>query len=108
MYENDKELMLFWCLGYFAKFHTCFHSQEANLNQMAKQEKSPSPVQSQAERDLDNYKELQIQAIQKLEQQMKKQVSGEHIQKNSNVVTLFKHQNILFYRIKNGNQGYRT
>lgn len=46
---------------------------------MAKQEKSPSPVQSQAERDLDNYKELQIHAIQKLEQQMKKQVSGEQI-----------------------------
>ncbi|XP_056883482.1 cilium assembly protein DZIP1 isoform X1 [Takifugu flavidus] len=46
---------------------------EANLNLSAKNEKSASPVQSQAERDLDNYKELQLQAIQKLEQQMKKQ-----------------------------------
>lgn len=108
MYENDKELMLFWCPGHLAKYNMCFHSQEVNLNQMAKQEKSPSPVQSQAERDLDNYKELQIHAIQKLEQQMKKQVSGEQIQKTSNVVTLFKCTNILFYRIKNGNQGYRT
>lgn len=47
-----------------------------NLNQLAKQEKSASPVQSQPERDLDNYRELQTLAIQKLEQQMKKQVSG--------------------------------
>uniref|UniRef100_H3D6V5 DAZ interacting zinc finger protein 1 n=1 Tax=Tetraodon nigroviridis TaxID=99883 RepID=H3D6V5_TETNG len=46
---------------------------EANLNHSAKNEKPASPVQSQAERDLDNYKELQLQAIQKLEQQMKKQ-----------------------------------
>lgn len=46
-----------------------------NLNQIAKQEKSASPVQSQPERDLDNYRELQTLAIQKLEQQMKKQVS---------------------------------
>lgn len=52
-----------------------FHWQEVNLNQIAKQEKSPSPVQSQPERDLDNYRELQTLAIQKLEQQMKKQVS---------------------------------
>ncbi|KAK2856767.1 hypothetical protein Q5P01_005502 [Channa striata] len=44
---------------------------EANQNQTAKQEKPASPVHSQAERDLDIYKEMQIQAIQKLEQQMK-------------------------------------
>lgn len=55
-------------------FHLYFHTQEANLNLSAKNEKSVSPVQAQAERDLDNYKELQLQAIQKLEQQMKKQV----------------------------------
>lgn len=53
-----------------------FHSQEVNLNQIGKQEKSASPVQSQPERDLDNYKELHTHAIYKLEQQMKKQVSG--------------------------------
>lgn len=46
-----------------------------NLNQIPKQAKSASPVQSQPERDLDNYRELQMLAIQKLEQQMKKQVS---------------------------------
>ncbi|XP_027147580.1 cilium assembly protein DZIP1 isoform X2 [Larimichthys crocea] len=46
---------------------------EANQNQTAKHEKSVSPVQSQPERDVDNYKEMQIQAIQKLEHQMKKQ-----------------------------------
>ncbi|XP_023285632.1 zinc finger protein Dzip1-like isoform X1 [Seriola lalandi dorsalis] len=46
---------------------------EANQNQTSKHEKSPSPVQSQPERDLDIYKEMQIQAIQKLEHQMKKQ-----------------------------------
>ncbi|XP_026219951.1 zinc finger protein Dzip1 isoform X2 [Anabas testudineus] len=46
---------------------------EANQNQTAKHEKPASPVHSQAERDLDIYKEMQIQAIQKLEQQMKKQ-----------------------------------
>lgn len=51
-----------------------YHVKEANLNHPAKSEKPASPVQSQAERDLDNYKELQLQAIQKLEQQMKKQV----------------------------------
>ncbi|XP_030014499.1 cilium assembly protein DZIP1 isoform X2 [Sphaeramia orbicularis] len=42
-------------------------------NQYSKQEKPPSPVQSQPERDLDNYKEMQSQAIRKLEQQLKKQ-----------------------------------
>ncbi|KAG7236552.1 hypothetical protein INR49_000815 [Caranx melampygus] len=47
---------------------------EANQNQTSKQEKPPSPVQSQPERDLDIYKEMQIQAIQKLERQMKKQM----------------------------------
>ncbi|XP_071320762.1 cilium assembly protein DZIP1 isoform X2 [Trachinotus anak] len=46
---------------------------EANQNQTAKHEKSPSPVQPQPERDLDIYKEMQIQAIQKLEHQLKKQ-----------------------------------
>ncbi|XP_038572919.1 zinc finger protein Dzip1 isoform X3 [Micropterus salmoides] len=46
---------------------------EANQNQTAKHEKSASPVQSQPERDLDNYREMQIQAIQKLEHQLKKQ-----------------------------------
>ncbi|XP_051283708.1 cilium assembly protein DZIP1 isoform X3 [Dicentrarchus labrax] len=46
---------------------------EANQNQTAKHEKSASPVHPQPERDLDNYKEMQIQAIQKLEHQMRKQ-----------------------------------
>ncbi|XP_044044183.1 zinc finger protein Dzip1 isoform X3 [Siniperca chuatsi] len=46
---------------------------EANQNQTAKHEKSASPVHSQPERDLNNYKEMQIQAIQKLEHQLKKQ-----------------------------------
>ncbi|XP_037617986.1 zinc finger protein Dzip1 isoform X2 [Sebastes umbrosus] len=46
---------------------------EANQNQTARQEKSASPVHSQPERDVDNYKEMQIQAMQKLEQQLKKQ-----------------------------------
>lgn len=46
---------------------------EANQNQTAKHEKPASPVHLQPERDLDNYKEMQIQAIQKLEQQIKKQ-----------------------------------
>ncbi|XP_067439632.1 cilium assembly protein DZIP1 isoform X1 [Thunnus thynnus] len=46
---------------------------EVNQNQTAKHEKSASPVHSQPERDLDNYKEMQIQAIQKLEHQLKKQ-----------------------------------
>lgn len=70
---------LLW-ISFVAHFlsHLYFHTQEANLNLSAKNEKSASPVQSQAERDLDNYKELQLQAIQKLEQQMKKQVSIDH------------------------------
>ncbi|XP_049919509.1 cilium assembly protein DZIP1 isoform X2 [Epinephelus moara] len=46
---------------------------EANQNQTARHEKSASPVHSQPERDVDNYKEMQIQAMQKLEQQLKKQ-----------------------------------
>ncbi|XP_026157950.1 cilium assembly protein DZIP1 isoform X2 [Mastacembelus armatus] len=46
---------------------------EANQNQTAKPDKSASPVHSQPERDLDIYKEMQIQAIQKLELQLKKQ-----------------------------------
>ncbi|CAG04951.1 unnamed protein product [Tetraodon nigroviridis] len=58
---------------------------EANLNHSAKNEKPASPVQSQAERDLDNYKELQLQAIQKLEQQMKKQLLKEMSRMQSSV-----------------------
>ncbi|XP_028256346.1 cilium assembly protein DZIP1 isoform X2 [Parambassis ranga] len=46
---------------------------EVNQNQTAKHEKPGSPVHSQPERDVDIYKELQLQAIQKLEHQMKKQ-----------------------------------
>ncbi|XP_035799554.1 cilium assembly protein DZIP1 isoform X2 [Amphiprion ocellaris] len=46
---------------------------EVNQNQTAKHEKSVSPVRSQPERDLDIYKEMQIQAIQKLEHHIKKQ-----------------------------------
>ncbi|KAM7365454.1 hypothetical protein PAMP_016375 [Pampus punctatissimus] len=46
---------------------------EVNQNQTAKHEKSVSPVHSQPERDLDNYKDMQTQAIQKLEHQLKKQ-----------------------------------
>ncbi|XP_034408371.1 zinc finger protein Dzip1 [Cyclopterus lumpus] len=46
---------------------------EANQNQTAKHEKPTSPVHSQPERDLDNYKEMQIQARQKMEHQLKKQ-----------------------------------
>ncbi|KAM7375240.1 hypothetical protein PAMA_014366 [Pampus argenteus] len=46
---------------------------EVNQNQTAKHEKSASPVHSQPERDLDNYKDMQTQAIQKLEHQLKKQ-----------------------------------
>lgn len=49
-------------------------SQEVNQNQTAKSEKSISPAHSQAERDLDIYKEIQTQAMQKLVHQMKKQV----------------------------------
>ncbi|XP_077958068.1 cilium assembly protein DZIP1 isoform X5 [Gasterosteus aculeatus] len=44
---------------------------EVNQNQTAKHEKPASPVPSQPERDLDNYRETQ--AVQKLEQQLKKQ-----------------------------------
>ncbi|XP_005744291.1 cilium assembly protein DZIP1 isoform X2 [Pundamilia nyererei] len=44
---------------------------EVNQNQTAKHERSASPVHSQPERDVDMYKE--IQAIQKLEHQLKKQ-----------------------------------
>lgn len=53
-----------------------FHvSQEANQNHSAKHEKPASPVQPQAERDLDIYKEMHTQATQKLLlQQLKKQV----------------------------------
>lgn len=46
---------------------------EANQNQTAKHEKPSSPVYSQPERDLDNYKEMQTQAMQKMEHQLKKQ-----------------------------------
>ncbi|TKS66214.1 Zinc finger protein [Collichthys lucidus] len=58
---------------------------EANQNQTAKHEKSVSPVQSQPERDVDNYKEMQIQAIQKLEHQMKKQLLNELSRMQSSV-----------------------
>ncbi|XP_069577165.1 cilium assembly protein DZIP1 isoform X1 [Brachyistius frenatus] len=44
-----------------------------NQNQPAKHEKSVSPVHSQPERDLDIYKEMQLQTVHKLEHQMKKQ-----------------------------------
>ncbi|XP_029929769.1 cilium assembly protein DZIP1 isoform X2 [Myripristis murdjan] len=46
---------------------------EANQCQTVKSDRAASPVQRQAERDLDNYKEMQTQAIQRLEQQLKKQ-----------------------------------
>lgn len=46
---------------------------EANQNHTARQEKAASPVHSQPERDVDNYKEMQTLAIQKLEHQLKKQ-----------------------------------
>ncbi|XP_041822058.1 zinc finger protein Dzip1 isoform X2 [Chelmon rostratus] len=46
---------------------------ETNQNQNARHEKSASPVHSQPERDVDNYREMHTQAIQKLEHQMKKQ-----------------------------------
>ncbi|XP_074520972.1 cilium assembly protein DZIP1 isoform X2 [Halichoeres trimaculatus] len=46
---------------------------EANQNHTARQEKAASPVHSQPERDVDNYKEMQALAIQKLEHQLKKQ-----------------------------------
>ncbi|XP_028989115.1 cilium assembly protein DZIP1 isoform X2 [Betta splendens] len=46
---------------------------EANQSHTAKIEKPASPVHPKAERELDIYKEMQIQAIQKLEQQLKKQ-----------------------------------
>ncbi|XP_060888515.1 cilium assembly protein DZIP1 isoform X4 [Labrus mixtus] len=44
---------------------------EVNQNHTAKHEKAASPVQP--ERDVDNYKDMQMLAIQKLEHQMKKQ-----------------------------------
>ncbi|XP_035769432.1 zinc finger protein Dzip1 [Neolamprologus brichardi] len=46
---------------------------EVNQNQTAKPERSISPVHSQPERDVDMYKETPIQAIQKMEHQLKKQ-----------------------------------
>lgn len=46
---------------------------EVNQNQTAKHERSISPVHSQPERDVDMYKETPIQAIQKMEHQLKKQ-----------------------------------
>nr|XP_020443417.1 zinc finger protein Dzip1-like isoform X1 [Monopterus albus]XP_020443419.1 zinc finger protein Dzip1-like isoform X1 [Monopterus albus]XP_020443420.1 zinc finger protein Dzip1-like isoform X1 [Monopterus albus] len=46
---------------------------ETNQNQAARYEKSASPVHSQPERDMDIYKEMQIQTIQKLEHQLKRQ-----------------------------------
>ncbi|XP_043966301.1 zinc finger protein Dzip1 isoform X2 [Gambusia affinis] len=44
---------------------------EVNQNQTAKQDKPSSPVNSQAQQDA--YKDMQLQAIHKLEQQMRKQ-----------------------------------
>lgn len=74
---SDSSLSSFYIV-YLHYIHFGFiHSQEANQNLTAKHEKSASPVHSQPERDVDNYKEMQIQAIHKLEQQMKKQVSVE-------------------------------
>ncbi|KAM4537761.1 LOW QUALITY PROTEIN: cilium assembly protein DZIP1 [Fundulus diaphanus] len=46
---------------------------EVSQSQPAKQEKPASPVSSQPERDLDIYKEKQLQTIHKLEQRLKKQ-----------------------------------
>lgn len=86
-----------------------FHSQEVNLNQIGKQEKSASPVQSQPERDLDNYMELQTHAIHKLEQQMKKQVSGGADCKPAKcTVVILKCGIYLCCRIRNGSRGCRT
>ncbi|CAG5933585.1 unnamed protein product [Menidia menidia] len=50
-----------------------FHWQDVNQSQSARQEKAVSPVSSQPERDVDVYKEMQLQVVQKLQQQMKKQ-----------------------------------
>lgn len=78
MYEKENPLCCFHLNVTDLVFRiSVFHSQEVNQNQTAKHEKCTSPVQSQAERDLDNYKELQVQTVQKLMQQMKKQVSAE-------------------------------
>ncbi|XP_041835024.1 zinc finger protein Dzip1 isoform X2 [Melanotaenia boesemani] len=46
---------------------------EVNQNQTAKREKAASPVSSQPEKDVDVYKEMYVQSVQKLEHQMKKQ-----------------------------------
>ncbi|KAM9766372.1 cilium assembly protein DZIP1 isoform 2-T2 [Menidia menidia] len=46
---------------------------DVNQSQSARQEKAVSPVSSQPERDVDVYKEMQLQVVQKLQQQMKKQ-----------------------------------
>ncbi|XP_071759145.2 cilium assembly protein DZIP1 [Centroberyx gerrardi] len=46
---------------------------EANQCQTTKSDRAASPVHRQAERDLDNFKEMHTQAIQKLEQQVNKQ-----------------------------------
>lgn len=85
MYENDNQLYavylniyLVFKISFYSTFQILFifYLYEANLNHTAKHEKSATSVQLQAERDLDKYKE-QIQAVQKLEQQMKKQVRVE-------------------------------
>ncbi|KAM4601638.1 cilium assembly protein DZIP1 isoform 2-T2 [Polymixia lowei] len=46
---------------------------EAEQSQMAKCDTAASPVQRQAERDLDNHQEMQTQTIQKMKQQLRKQ-----------------------------------
>lgn len=63
-----------WFILYYALHSYLYDVQEANQQQSARQEKTISPVQLQPEKDLDNYKEMQKQAIHKLEQQLKKQV----------------------------------
>uniref|UniRef100_A0A3Q2ZRL2 DAZ interacting zinc finger protein 1 n=1 Tax=Kryptolebias marmoratus TaxID=37003 RepID=A0A3Q2ZRL2_KRYMA len=45
----------------------------SEANQTSRQEKAAGPVSAQPERDVDAYREVQLQAIHKLEQQMKKQ-----------------------------------
>ncbi|KAF7670006.1 hypothetical protein LDENG_00090170 [Lucifuga dentata] len=57
-------------MEFFYSRNMQFHNE---ANQTAKHERAASPVPTQPERDLDNYKEMQVQAIQKLQHQLKKQ-----------------------------------
>lgn len=62
-------------------------------------------MHSQPERDVDMYKEMQIQAIQKMEHQLKKQVSVEIVAKTQsdfifNATEIAKNDS---YRIRSGN-----